>query len=152
MENQFNKNREIHSNICKYKKDQEGKIVMSGMVMVNGRFRKPGSSYMSMRSDSAKNTSRSFSNNSVIRSSSKLERTDKDPPKSHRSLSQGSGKEKLSISNIKLSSIECTKMPAPKKDNALHNSSVGDSNLGRYVTENHSRNRINNDRPKIQGK
>jgi len=150
MENQFNKNREIHNNICKYKKDQEGKIVMSGMVMVNGRFRKPGSSYMSMRSDSAKNTSRSFSNNSVVRSSSKLERADKEPPKSHRSLSQGSsGKEKLSISNIKLSSVEYTKAPTPRKDNALPNNTVGNS---RYVTENHSRNRINNDRPKIQGK
>jgi len=152
MENQFNKNREIHNNICKYKKDQEGKVVMNGMVWTNGRFRKPGSSYMSMRSDSAKNTSRSFSNNSVIRSSSKIDKFQKDPPTSHRSLSHRSDSKKISVSNIKLSNIEYIKKPTSNKDKVKLDGQVGNVNLARNVTENTSRNHLNNDKPTIQGK
>jgi hypothetical protein len=48
METQFQKNRSIHNSMCRYKKDSEGKTVMNGcLIYAEGRFRTPGTKYIS---------------------------------------------------------------------------------------------------------
>lgn len=48
MEDQFQKNRSIHNSMCRYKKDSEGKTVMNGcLIYAEGRFRTPGTKYIS---------------------------------------------------------------------------------------------------------
>lgn len=49
LDNQFQKNRNVFNNISKYKKNEQGRLVMKGgLIYTEGRFRQAGKSYLSM--------------------------------------------------------------------------------------------------------
>lgn len=74
LEAQFKRNREVADNISRYKRDAStNKTVINGcLVFENGRFRRSGSSYMSIATPRSSHSARSLKAPSIKLSTSKI--------------------------------------------------------------------------------
>ena len=74
LENQFQKNRQLADNISRYKKDPStNKTVTNGcLVYENGRYRRSGSSYLSIATPRSSHSARSLKAPSIKLSNSKI--------------------------------------------------------------------------------
>ena len=120
MENQFQKNRNIHGNLNRYKKNNEGKTVMNNyQVYNNGRYRTPsnGMNY------SNKSTPRSSANNSrkSLRSvkSQKVfsEKSNKESKPTHNTL-------KCGRSSVRSNQLKDNLLQINKENKSIHKTSM----------------------------
>lgn len=74
LENQFQKNRQISDNISRYKRDPStNQTVVNGLLVYeNGRYRRSGSSYLSIATPRSSHSARSLKAPSIKLSNSKI--------------------------------------------------------------------------------
>lgn len=79
LENQFQKNKQISDNISRYKKDPTtNQTVVNGLLVYeNGRYRRSGSSYLSIATPRSSHSARSLKAPSIKLSNSKIGLRDK---------------------------------------------------------------------------